>query len=113
MFAGASGSELVSGREMIVFVGSWQHSGGILPARYHIGLFVDQCHGGICTSGTGQTIMGPLREPQYNSLTDAGWNERLAGVILVAGIFAIGVAPFWLNELLAPGVSGIMDHVIK
>jgi len=99
--------------EMTVFVGSWQHSGGM----YRLATIL-ACSSIVVTAvyilrATGQTIMGPLREPQYNSLTDAGWNERLAGVILVAGIFAIGVAPFWLNELLAPGVSGIMDHVIK
>ena len=57
--------------------------------------------------------MGPLKEPQYNGLTDAGWNERLAGILLVSGIVAIGVAPFWLNELLAPGVSSIMESCYK
>jgi NADH-quinone oxidoreductase subunit M len=43
-------------------------------------------------------------------LADATWNERLAGILLVAGILAIGVAPFWLSEL-TPGVSAIMDHI--
>ena len=46
---------------------------------------------------TGQTIMGPVRDPQYNGLTDATWNEKLAGILLVAGIIVIGVAPFWLG----------------
>ena len=49
---------------------------------------------------TGQTIMGPVKDPGYNNLTDATWNERLAGILLVAGILVIGVAPFWLNELI-------------
>jgi NADH-quinone oxidoreductase subunit M len=99
--------------EMTVFVGSWQHSGGM----YRLATVL-ACSSIVVTAvyilrATGQTIMGPLREPQYNSLTDAGWNERLAGIVLVAGILAIGVAPFWLNELLSPGVSSIMDHVLK
>jgi NADH-quinone oxidoreductase subunit M len=54
--------------------------------------------------------MGPLKDPQYNGLADATWNERLAGILLVVGIIAIGVAPFWLNDLLTPGVNAIMDH---
>jgi NADH-quinone oxidoreductase subunit M len=54
-----------------------------------------------------------LKDPSYNRLADATWNERLAGILLVAGIVAIGVAPFWLNDLLAPGVSAIIDHAGK
>jgi NADH-quinone oxidoreductase subunit M len=99
--------------EMTVFVGSWQRSGGM----YRLATVL-ACSSIVVTAvyilrATGQTIMGPVREPQYSSLTDAGWNERLAGIVLVAAIFVIGVAPFWLIDLLAPGVSSIMDHVIK
>jgi NADH-quinone oxidoreductase subunit M len=46
----------------------------------------------------------------YIGLSDATWNERLAGILLGAGIIAIGVAPFWLSDLLGPGVKAIMDH---
>jgi NADH-quinone oxidoreductase subunit M len=49
---------------------------------------------------TGQTIMGPLKDPEYSTLTDATWNEKLAGILLVGAILVIGVAPFWLNELI-------------
>ena len=50
-------------------------------------------------------------DPHYNGLADAMWNEKLAGVLLVVGIIAIGIAPFWLSDLLTPGVSAIMGHV--
>ena len=33
------------------------------------------------------------------------WNEKLAAGILIAGIVAIGVAPFWLNDLIKPARS--------
>jgi NADH-quinone oxidoreductase subunit M len=46
-------------------------------------------------------------------LTDARWNERLAIVILMVGIVAIGVAPFWLNDLIAPGAESIMRKVMS
>jgi NADH-quinone oxidoreductase subunit M len=57
--------------------------------------------------------MGPVKDPLYNGLTDATWNERLAGILLVAGIVVIGVAPFWLSDLLRPGVSAITEHAGK
>ena len=60
----------------------------------------------------GQTAMGPLKE-SFSGLSDASWNERFALIILVAGIIAIGVAPFWLNDLVAPSSEVIMQKIIK
>jgi NADH-quinone oxidoreductase subunit M len=54
-----------------------------------------------------------VADPQYNGLADATWNEKLAGIILGLGIIAIGVAPYWLSDLLTPGVGAIMDHAEK
>jgi len=86
--------------EITVFMGSWQHAGEM----YRLAT-IFACASIVITAvyilrATGQTIMGPLREPNYNGLTDATWNEKLAGILLGAGIIAIGVAPFWLNELI-------------
>jgi NADH-quinone oxidoreductase subunit M len=46
-----------------------------------------------------------------NTLTDAKWNERLAAIILVVGILAIGIAPGWLNDLLRPAAEEIMKRI--
>ncbi|HUB62509.1 MAG TPA: NADH-quinone oxidoreductase subunit M [Puia sp.] len=99
--------------EITVFMGSWERTGGM----YRLATVL-ACASIVVTAvyilrATGQSIMGPLRDAHYNELTDATWNERLAGVLLVAGIVAIGVAPFWLTDLLGPGVSAIMDHLFK
>ena len=42
-------------------------------------------------------------------LSDASWNEKLAAGLLIAGIVAIGIAPFWLNDLISPGTEMIMQ----
>jgi len=86
--------------EITVFMGSWERPG----AAYHLATIL-ACASIVITAvyilrATGQTIMGRVNDPHYNGLTDATWNERLAGVLLVAGIVVIGVAPFWLNELI-------------
>ena len=56
--------------------------------------------------------MGPITNQQYLGLADATWNEKLAGGILLIGIIAMGVAPFWLNQLITPGAEQIM-HVLQ
>jgi len=96
--------------EITVFMGSWQREGGM----YRLATVL-ACASIVVTAvyilrATGQTIMGPVEKPSYNGLSDATWNERLASILLGAGIIAIGVAPFWLSDLLGPGVRAIMDH---
>jgi NADH-quinone oxidoreductase subunit M len=49
----------------------------------------------------GRTAMGPITNQDHLQLGDAKWNERLAAIILVAGILAIGIVPNWLNDLLS------------
>jgi NADH-quinone oxidoreductase subunit M len=85
---------------MTIFMGSWQR-----PETASRLATILACASIVITAvyilrATGQTIMGPIKDPQYNSLTDASWNEKLAGVLLIAGIVVIGVAPFWLNQLI-------------
>jgi NADH-quinone oxidoreductase subunit M len=97
--------------EMTVFVGAWQHPG----EGYRLATVL-ACASIVVTAvyilrATGQTIMGPIKDAHYNGLTDATWNERWAGILLVTGILVIGIAPFWLTRLLTPGVSTIMDHI--
>jgi NADH-quinone oxidoreductase subunit M len=86
--------------EITIFMGSWERAGEM----YHLATIL-ACASIVITAvyilrATGQTIMGPLGAPHYNGLADATWSERLAGILLVGGIFAIGIAPFWLNELI-------------
>jgi NADH-quinone oxidoreductase subunit M len=59
----------------------------------------------------GKVAMGPITNEQFNQLTDAKWNEKLAAVILLAGILSIGLVPGWLNDLLTPGAEIIMNRI--
>ena len=54
--------------------------------------------------------MGPIKD-EFKNLPDASWNEKLAMIILILGIIAIGVAPFWLNDLINPGTDLIMQKI--
>ena len=57
--------------------------------------------------------MGPIKDNNYLSLHDAMWNEKFAASILIVGIVAIGVAPFWLHDLIKPGTQNIIQHTIS
>ena len=96
--------------EMTVFVGSWQNAD-----TFHRVATIVACMSIVVTAvyilkAIGKVAMGPLKAG-YESITDATWNERMAAIILVAGILAIGLAPFWLNDLIQPGAEIIMQKI--
>lgn len=97
--------------EMTVFMGSWQH-----PDAFHRIATIAACLSIVVTAvyilrAIGQTAMGPIKE-EFRKLPDATWNEKMAAVILILGIIAIGVAPYWLNQLVSPGTELIMQKIL-
>jgi NADH-quinone oxidoreductase subunit M len=95
--------------EVTIFMGSWQR----VEIGYRIATLL-ACASIVVTAvyilrAVGSTVMGPLKDS--GSRQDALWNERLAIALLITGIVIIGVAPFWLNELLSPGVESIIHHL--
>lgn len=99
--------------EMTVFMGSWQHA----EPFYRVATIV-ACASIVVTAvyilrAVGAAIMGPVPDKSFLSLPDAAWNEKLAAVVLLAGIVAIGIAPFWLYDLIHPGAEAIMNNVGK
>jgi len=98
--------------EMSIFMGSWQH-----PDTFRRVATILACLSIVVTAvyilrAVAKTAMGPLKEG-FENLTDATWNEKLAALILIAGIIAIGVAPFWLNDVVSPGAEIIMNKIGK
>ncbi|MEO7765882.1 MAG: NADH-quinone oxidoreductase subunit M [Ferruginibacter sp.] len=96
--------------EMTILMGSWQH-----PDMFHRVATIAACMSIVVTAvyilrAIAQTAMGPIKAG-FSNLTDASWNEKLAAIILIAGIVAIGIAPFWLNDLVSPAADIIMNKV--
>jgi NADH-quinone oxidoreductase subunit M len=96
--------------EMTIFMGSWEHTD-----TFHRVATIAACMSIVVTAvyilrAVGQTAMGPLKAG-YETLNDATWNEKLAAIILIIGIIAIGLAPFWLNDLISPGTELIMQKL--
>jgi NADH-quinone oxidoreductase subunit M len=97
--------------EMTVFVGSWERQGTFYKVAT-----VLACASIVVTAvyvlrAIGSTVMGPMNEEKYGKLDDAAWYERYAAVILILGILAMGLAPFWLNELVMPSTDWLMQRI--
>ncbi len=98
--------------EMTVFVGSWENADNF----YRMATII-ACASIVVTAvyilrAVGRVIMGPV-DREHQALGDARWNEKLAAGLLVTGIVAIGIAPFWLLDLVNPAAETIMNSLGK
>ena len=96
--------------EMTIFMGSWQH-----PDMFRRVATVLACLSIVVTAvyilrAVAKVAMGPLKE-EFKDLADARWNEKAAALILIGGIIIIGIAPFWLNDLVSPATEIIMQKI--
>lgn len=108
--------------EMTVFMGAWQN-----PDMWYRLATIAACASIVVTAvyilrALGKVMWGPLEVHASQMAVDgnavvpfgdAEWNEKLAAVILIAGIVVIGVAPFLLQRLLDPASTEIMNHLTK
>ena len=99
--------------EMSVFMGAWQN-----PETYNRTATVLACASIVVTAvyilrAVGSTGMGPIKNADYLNFRDAAWNEKLASATLIICILAIGIAPFWLNNLVSPDTQLIMTNVTR
>ena len=97
--------------EMTIFIGSWENTD-----TFHRIATIAACMSIVVTAvyilrAVGNVAMGPIKNEAFLQIKDAAWNEKLAAIILVAGIFAIGIAPSWLNDLIKPGAEIIMNKI--
>ncbi len=99
--------------EMTVFVGAWQR-----PDAFHRTATILAAASIVVTAvyilrAAGKAVMGPITNQHYLELKDATWNEKFASVLLIIGILAIGIVPFWLYNLIAPDAQIIMENLTR
>ena len=99
--------------EMTVFMGSWENADA-----FHRIATVLACASIVVTAvyilrALGSSLLGPIKNEHFNHLEDAGWNEKIASALLIVSIMAMGFAPFWLTDLIAPDASLIIQALGK
>ena len=99
--------------EMTIFVGSWQR-----PETFNRIATILACASIVVTAvyilrATAKTVMGPITNIDYLDIKDAAWNEKLASVILIVAILAIGITPFWFTGLISADTQFIMENLTR
>jgi NADH-quinone oxidoreductase subunit M len=97
--------------EMTIFVGSFQHQD-----LFHRVVTIIAASSIVVTAVyilrvVGILLLGPIKDPHFEHLTDAKWHERLSTITLVVAIAAIGLAPLWLSDMIMDSLNPILDKL--
>ena len=98
--------------EMTVFVGAFESDN-----FYHRLATILACASIVVTAvyilqAVAKVILGPVKDEHFRELKDAHWYERYASVLMMLVIFAIGLAPFWLNDLISHETAGVAQKIL-
>lgn len=99
--------------EMTIFMGAWE----VHHFWFRLATIL-ACASIVVTAvyilrAAGSSFMGPIKDNNFLKLKDASWNEKLASVVLIVAILSIGMAPFWLTNLVGPDSQLIMDRLLN
>ncbi len=99
--------------EMTIFVGSFQHSD-----TFHRVLTILACSSIVITAVyilrmIGKILYGKCTNEHHLALTDATLVERFPVVVLICCIAGIGLAPFFVSNLVNGGVVPIVEHILS
>ena len=95
--------------EMTVFVGSFQNTD-----TFHRVCTIIACTSIVITAVyilrvVGKILYGTCKDPHHLHLTDATWDERLAVICLIVAVAGLGLAPFWVSDMLHDSVTNILS----
>ena len=99
--------------EMTVFVGSFENA----DIFHRICTIIATCSIVITAvyilRTVGKFLYGEVNNPEYLKLTDASWDEKVAVFILIACVAGLGMAPFWVSDLISQSVEPVISQLIK
>ena len=98
--------------EMTVFVGSFEHTDVFHRACTIIATTSIVITAVYILRVVGKILYGTCQNPEHLKLTDATWDERLAVICLIAAVAGLGLAPWWVSDVINASVEPIISQLI-
>ena len=95
--------------EMTIFVGSFQHTD-----MFHRVVTVIATTSIVITAVyilrlVGKILYGNVENEEHLKLTDATWDERFSVICLIVAVAGIGIAPFWISNMISDSVLPVVN----
>ena len=97
--------------EMTIFVGAFENTG-----VFYTTMTIIACTSIVVTAVyilrlVGKILYGVPTNEHHLQLTDATWDERFSVICLILAVAGLGLAPFWISELVRDCVQPVVDHI--
>ena len=97
--------------EMTILVGSFSNEGA-----FYTTLTIIACTSIVITAVyilrlVGKILYGVCTNEHHLALTDATWDERFSVVCLILSVAGLGLAPWWVSDMIGTGVSPIISVI--
>jgi len=98
--------------EMTIFFGAFQHTD-----PFHRTVTIVAASSIVITAVyilrvVGILLLGPIKNDHYLELKDAKWYERTSTIVLTASVAFIGMAPYWLSELITGSLGPFVEKLL-
>jgi len=97
--------------EMTVFVGAFQHADTFHRVATIIVTTSIVVTAVYILRVVGILLLGPIKNMEFNLLTDAKWYEKLSTLALLVMIAAIGLAPLWLSNMISHSLVPVIQKL--
>ena len=95
--------------EMTIFVGAFENN-DLLRRILTIATITSIVVGAVYILRTiGKFLQGPLQDPEHLKLDDARWHERLAIIMLIAGILYLGSFPTGVADIISDSFGSMLQ----
>ena len=99
--------------EMTIFVGSFQHFDA-----FHRTMTILATTSIVITAVyilrlVGKILYGNPVNEEHLKLTDATWNERFAVICLIVAVAGLGLAPWWISNMIGDSVLPVVSQLMR
>lgn len=99
--------------EMTIFVGSFENADFFRRIMTVLAISSIVSTAVYILRMVGKFLYGPMQDKHHAELTDAVWFEKLAVVLLIAGIVYIGSFPLGLSDMIHESLGGVMAQLAR
>jgi NADH-quinone oxidoreductase subunit M len=98
--------------EMTVFVGSFQHTDAFHRTCTIVATTSIVITAVYILRVVGKILYGSVVNEEHRKLTDATWDERVTIICLIACVAGLGLAPFWVSNVISGSVENVLAQLI-
>jgi len=98
--------------EMTIFVGAFQKIGTFYRVATIIAASSIVVTAVYILRVVGILLLGKITNPEYETITDAKWYDKISVTALILGITLIGLAPLWLSDMITQGLGPVMHKLL-